>query len=266
MKAGESDEQQSYLSVPGAYLYAVMHQAIHPRARVILFGPFASERQFAYNIWVRWARYLAARGVEVLRYDHRGTGESTGSFEAMTFEQWQSDAHLVVQAMERRVPKLPLILHGLECGAIFAANCFHQGKGDALLMWSPPLDASLALRAALRRWASMEQLFESSEQRMPAADYIRRLESGHSIEVCGYQWSSELWNEAKRTRIPCELMNPPGGELQHSGPVKAVHFGKSSESLNMPYRRYEERQDLSELYASTLQWMEDAVFSTKSTQ
>lgn len=67
--------------VPGARLYTVLHQAKDRVARVLLAGRFASERYFAYHTWVRWARYLAERRIEALRFDYRGMGESTGVFE-----------------------------------------------------------------------------------------------------------------------------------------------------------------------------------------
>ena len=71
-------EHAGYFKVSGAYLYTVLHEVPDPLARVLLVGPFASERHNSYLPWVRWARYLAAKRIEVLRYDYRGIGESTG--------------------------------------------------------------------------------------------------------------------------------------------------------------------------------------------
>lgn len=88
-------EQAGYFTVPGAHLYTVVHQVTDPVARVLLVGPFASERHVSYHPWVRWARYLAARQIEVVRYDYRGVGESTGVFEEMSFEHWSEDVQLL---------------------------------------------------------------------------------------------------------------------------------------------------------------------------
>jgi alpha-beta hydrolase superfamily lysophospholipase len=111
--------------VPGGHLYTVLHEAEDPVARVLLVGSFAAERHFSYQPWVRWARSLAARQIEVLRYDYRGVGESPGVFEDMTFDHWAEDVQLLAEWLSSRSPRLPLVLHGLEVGAILAGKCFH---------------------------------------------------------------------------------------------------------------------------------------------
>ena len=57
------------------------------------------------------------------------------------------------------------------------------------------------------RWAGLEQLFESSENRRSAADYIRQLEQGLSIEVAGYRWSSSLWHESFHFGLPADIQD-----------------------------------------------------------
>src|ERR1700761_5607578 len=86
-------ENPGYFDVPGAHLYTVLHKVRKPIARALFVGPFAAERHSSYIPWVLWARYLAARGIEVLRYDYRGVGESSGVFEEMSFVEWSEDLH-----------------------------------------------------------------------------------------------------------------------------------------------------------------------------
>ena len=253
------EEHAGYISVPGAHLYAMLHRAACPAARALLVGPFASERQFAYHAWVRWARYLAARGIETLRYDHRGTGESTGGFESASFEQWRADTEALAGWLARQRPELPLLLHGVELGAVLAGRCFSGGAGEALLLWSPPANANQAMRAVLRRWAGIEQLYESPENRKSASEYIRELEGGSSVEVHGYAWQSKLWRESFAFGIPDGLRDEGAFMDDRGRPVKVDRFGANAESPSMPYRRYDDSHDLSALYDSTYKWVAEAL-------
>jgi hypothetical protein len=256
---GRLPEQAGYFAVPGAHLYTVLHQVPEPVARVLLVGSFASERHFSYHSWVRWARYLAARGIEVLRYDYRGIGESTGVFEEMSFENWVEDIQLLSDWVTARSPSVPLFLHGLEIGAILAAKTFQRGIGDALLMWSPPTSANHALRSSLLRWAGLEQLWESPENRRSASEYIRQLEQGLPIEVQGYQWSSRLWRDSFHFDMPINLEREPSFCGPSEKPVKTIKFGKDSNSLVMPYSRYDEVRDLTWLYSESFEWVASAL-------
>jgi len=251
---GGLQEQAGYFPVPGAHLYTVLHQVTDPAARILLVGSFASERHFSYHSWVRWARYLAKRRIEVLRYDYRGVGESTGVFEELSFENWSEDVQFLAEWVACRSPRVPLMLHGLELGAILAGKCFHDGRGEALLLWSPPANANQVLRSSLFHWAGLEQLWESPENRCSASEYIRQLEQGSSIEVKGYQWSSRLWRDSFHFDLPACLVDKSSSCRAHRKPVKTVRFGKDSAVLAMPYARYEEPKDLSWLYADNYDW------------
>jgi len=249
-------EHAGYFEVPDAHLYTVLHQVENPLARVLLVGPFASERHFSYHPWIRWARYLADRQVEVLRYDYRGVGESTGLFEDITFENWADDVSALASWLADRSPSVPLILHGLEVGAILASISFDKGQGDALLLWSPPPSANHALRSSLLRWAGLEQLWESSENRKSAADYIREIEGGASIEVAGYQWSSRLWRDSFSVGLQVDIQD---SGVARGRPVRAVKLGADAAPLVKPYVGYDEVKDLSWLYSENFAWLAEVL-------
>jgi alpha-beta hydrolase superfamily lysophospholipase len=254
-----SIEEAAYFEVPGAHLYTVLHQTTDPLARVFLVGPFASERLSSYYPWVRWARYLAERRVEVLRYDYRGIGESTGVFEEMSFDKWSEDVQLLTNWFANRSPRLPFLLHGLELGAILAGRSFHEGKGDGLLLWAPPLNANQALRSTLLQWAGLKQMLDSPENRTPVSEYIRQLQQNSPVDVQGYQWLGSLWHDSFDFDLPSALNDDTRASLLYKRPVRNIKLGKDASPLVKPFRGYVEVKDFTGLYSANFDWICDAL-------
>ncbi len=259
MKDGQ-EEQAGYFEVPGAHLYTVLHRTPDPLARVLLVGSFAHERHVSWRPWARWARYLAARGIEVLRFDYRGVGESTGVFEELCFSDWLEDVRLLAKWLSDRTPRLPLLLHGLGIGGLLAGTCFHEGTGDALLLWSPASSANKFLRAGLGRWANLGQLLESSSSRQTASGLIEQMEQGSLIEVEGYLWSGRLWRDSFHFELPSGLADNEAASERYVKPVRVVQLGKDAAPLVGPHPGFaEEANDLSWLYAENFAWMAGAL-------
>lgn len=249
-------EEAGYLSVPGAHLYTVLHRVTEPVARVLLVGPFASERQNSYLPWIRWARYLAALRIEVLRYDYRGVGESLGLFEDMTFKDWHEDLQLLADWFASRTPALPLILHGLEIGALLAARSFESGVGDAMLLWSPAATANQALRSTLLRWVGLEQLLTPGAERRSASDYIRQLEQGIPIEVEGYQWSPKLWRDSFQWELP-SFLGDDQDSASHRRQTRIVKLPKEAAPLvKGGFVGYDEVKNFDWLFEKDAEWIE----------
>jgi hypothetical protein len=230
-----------------------------PVARVLLVGPFASERQNSYLPWVRWARFLAAKQIEVLRYDYRGVGESLGRFEEMSFSEWNEDLNLLAEWFAQSEPSVPFILHGLEIGAILAGINFMRGMGDQLLLWSPPENANRALRSTLIRWVGLEQMLKPGAERYTAGDYIRQLEQGVPVEVEGYQWSTRLWNESFSWELPVEL-NAQDVTEAGQRPVRIVKLPKEAAPLvKGGFVGYDEVKDFNWLFQENADWIEGQI-------
>jgi alpha-beta hydrolase superfamily lysophospholipase len=251
-----SAEVAGYFEVAGAHLYTVLHQVVVPRARVLLVGAFASERHNSYLPWIRWARYLAARQIEVLRFDYRGIGESTGLFDEMTFDIWSEDLCLLAEWLKAQSPTVPLLLHGLELGAVLAGRAFAVGIADSLLLWSPPANANLALRSTLLRWVALEQIFKVGDERKTASQYIRQLEQNTFLEVEGYAWSGRLWRDSFAFELPSALSSEESAKAAYQRPVRIVKLGKDATPLiKGGFVGYDEFKDFTPLFAENLDWI-----------
>ncbi len=256
-------ESAGFFEVDGAHLYTVLHEVAAPVARILLIGAFASQRHYSYLPWVRWARYLASRRLEVLRFDYRGTGESTGQFEQATYADWHKDVRALTQWLNSRSPAAPLILHGLEMGAILAGKVFDEGCGDLLLLWSPPDNANHALRSTLIRWVAIEQFFKVGDERMSASEYICNLESGSSLEVEGYTWTQQLWRESFAFDLPSALATEELAAAAYKRPVRIVKLGKDAAPLvKGGFVGYDEFKDFNSIFATDADWIERTVIAS----
>jgi hypothetical protein len=254
-------EQAGYFEVPGAHLYTVLHEVDKPFARILLLGAFASERHSSYGPWVRWARYLAARGVECLRLDYRGMGESTGVFEETTFEHWIEDSKLLAAWLKIRRPQAPLVLHGLELGALLAAEAFAANVGDAFLSWAAPNNANDVLRGWLIRRVAMDNMFRYPTHRKSAAEYIRRLETG-PIEVDGYELSGKLWRDSSNLKLPPGMQTEGNFVTESQRPFRMIRLGNDAAPLVKGYKYDTINPDLGGLFAANFQWIaKSAVFN-----
>jgi hypothetical protein len=258
----KSLEKAGYLELSGTQLYTVLHKVANPVGRILLVGPFASERHSSYIPWVRWARFLASRGIEALRYDYRAVGESTGVFEDMTFDDWSQDVQFLAGWLKSQSPDVPLILHGLEFGALLASKTFAIGVGDGLLLWQAPANANAVLRAALLRRIALDNMFRYGDEQRPLADYLLELETG-SLEVEGYQWSSRLWRESFKFKTPLDEDGKTSHGWAGARPVRFVKLDKSTAPLVMSSAYVSINPDLSGLFADNLKWIARALSTAK---
>ena len=175
---------------------------------------------------------------------------------SMTFEDWSADVRLLSGWLEARSPHAPLLLHGLELGAILAGKAFHAGIGNGLLLWSAPANANKALRTTLMRWVSLEQIFKRHEDRRIASDYIRELEQGSPQEVEGYLWSTRLWQESFHLSLPAGLETEERAASEYQRPVRIVKLAKDAVPLaNGGTPAHDEFKDFNWLFAPNMEWI-----------
>jgi hypothetical protein len=178
----------------------------------------------------------------------------------MSFEDWMQDVQVLCDWLKRRAPERPLLIHGLELGAILAATIFCRGTGDALLLWAPPSNANEALRSTLARRVGLDQLFKYGEERRTLSDYIAQLEGGSILEVEGYPWSPRLWRESFYVTLPPGLSDKCDPVQMEGRPVKSVRLGKQAAPLVKGGSvAYDEIKDFNWLFDPNFQWISQAI-------
>jgi pimeloyl-ACP methyl ester carboxylesterase len=262
-----ADETFELLPHAGQQLYCVRHACRgEPRAVVVLAGPFGLERQTSYITWVRWARLLAAEQFEVVHFDYRGMGESSGPFDAMTMSDWIDDLRICHGfALGKR--SLPTVWVGLRMGALLAAELFSAGIGGAMLLWAPPASAQALLTDTLRRKLASDLLESVPGPRKSREAYIHELMSGATVDVEGFPWTQRLWTNAALhpLRLPSESERRPWMAIQlDATPPSAALDAKHHRILPVgkpPFWGHDPYvlPDLSELFCASLQFIRDTV-------
>jgi pimeloyl-ACP methyl ester carboxylesterase len=190
------DYTAGYLDHEGDQLYYVHHRAHGAaRAKVLALGPFANERTCSAMVWRRWACRMADAGYEVLRFDYRGVGESSGDFQKLGFHDWMEDA-LRALAHLRGDDASPIFLHGLRLGALLGSHLLSQGRAAALLMWDPPQSGREMLMQALRARLAIDMVLDPGAPPATREQYVQALERGEFVDVEGFRWGKRLWESA----------------------------------------------------------------------
>ena len=122
------------------------------RGALVLADPFAEEKKSAENTLAALGRALAEAGFWAWHWDYRGTGDSGGSFEGFTLDDWREDlraavAHARAEGAER------VGLLGLRLGATLAAEIAEEVGACCLVLWEPITDGERYVRELRQRTA-----------------------------------------------------------------------------------------------------------------
>lgn len=122
-REGSHGERGIVFDCGGDELVGVLHPAgagASTGVLVVVGGPqyrVGSHRQF-----VLLARFLATWGIPVLRFDHRGMGDSAGA--SRDFERIADDIAVAIDAFQRSVPSIRRVVVWGLCDAATAAACY----------------------------------------------------------------------------------------------------------------------------------------------
>jgi pimeloyl-ACP methyl ester carboxylesterase len=129
---------------------------------------------------------LADRGQHVLRFDYRGTGDSSGEIGEMAVSDWLEDIALAVREGREISGCSAVRLVGVRAGALLACRSMDScGDVERLVLWDPVPDGAAYLRALRRRQAALceRNLYLGYLERRKAMDeYAGYTLSGSMVE------------------------------------------------------------------------------------
>jgi alpha/beta superfamily hydrolase len=123
------------LRTPRAHLAAVLHRA-PGRRLVILCHGFTGAKTESGRLFVQTARALQKAGINALRFDFMGSGDSSGDFNQMTPNTQIRDALDVLRWARRRYKKIAFLGLSFGGGTVICAAYQARPRPDALLTWS----------------------------------------------------------------------------------------------------------------------------------
>ena len=124
-------------------------QRLQPRSTaVLLCNPFGEEASRSHRTFRVLATQLERTGFSVLRFDYSGTGDSLGSSEGASVDDWVHDIGVAAQKLLDVSGARGIALVGLRFGASLAMLATARGvlKPRHLLMWDPIVDGGAYLR------------------------------------------------------------------------------------------------------------------------
>jgi alpha-beta hydrolase superfamily lysophospholipase len=159
---------------------------------LLVVSPLASEAVGSRRAIVQLVRALGARGHGALMIDPRGTGESGGEPEDVTFEALCADLRLGLGELARRFPSAQPHVLAFRYGAPAALAVADDEPAARVLLIDPCLDPEAALRQDLRHEIARRVMRRGSSGES-RDDLLAQLGAGTPVIVDGQRLSPALY-------------------------------------------------------------------------
>jgi alpha-beta hydrolase superfamily lysophospholipase len=129
-----------FFSDPSRALFGI-HTPAHGLAEtgIVICPPIGQEGLTAHRSLRILADQLAAAGVEVLRFDYYGTGDSSGDMRDGSLSLWAENVRAAAQHLRGLAPVRRVVLLGLRLGATLAYLA-EVPATSRIILWDPVLD------------------------------------------------------------------------------------------------------------------------------
>lgn len=144
-KAGIGVCEPQWLGDSSRYLYAALHRAAAPGARlgVLLVPPLFHEQPRSRRLLTEVASGLAAIGLPSLRFDFYGTADSAGRSDQVDFSSMCADIDIAARALRTRTGVERVAVLAWRGAALPVARWLREGgEAAVVILWEPILDGA----------------------------------------------------------------------------------------------------------------------------
>jgi alpha-beta hydrolase superfamily lysophospholipase len=138
-------------------LFGMYHAPDRPARRAVLMcAPLGQDLIRCHRLYRQLAQALAREGLAVLRFDYRGTGDSSGGSGDVDWERCVADTVVAAAELRLRARVDRVVAFGARLGGSVAICAAERARLSEVIAWDPVLDgddyvAALdAMQAALR--------------------------------------------------------------------------------------------------------------------
>jgi len=143
-------------------LYGVYHhpnQQLTRNEAILLCPSFGQEYMRSHRANRQLASSLAKQGFHVLRFDYRGTGDSSANIEDVTIKDWLEDIETAIEELKETACTSIVHVIGLRLGGLLASTAAlnKKLKIKKLVLWDPIISGEsydIELQAEIKKESS----------------------------------------------------------------------------------------------------------------
>jgi|GEM_PF-1293744 len=196
----------TFFGEPHQQLFGALHQARGCKSAanrtVVICPPIGQEYIRTHWCLRLLARQLARKGINVLRLDYRGIGDSAGVNEETTsITHWYQDVHTAIDYACEQTNCRNVMLVGLRYGgAIASAVAAESSKINSLILWEPVLDAGQYLKSLRTMHKQMIDLWVSN---------FKTPNNSDQEEILGSTFDRNLLVEMESAAVDLDAIDQP---------------------------------------------------------
>jgi hypothetical protein len=178
-------------------IYSPAHPA-RDRQKALLICPAGFQDYMrSHRLLKQLAVNLSEQGIHVLRFDYSGCGDSAGSWEDSSVDDWISNIELAADELQALSMVNNLSFLGVRLGASLLANAnLNSYSTRKFIFWDPILDGEQYLESLLKLQVNLVD--DRSRFKVSRGSYLEE----HDMELGGYPVSSDTRTKLASVNIP----------------------------------------------------------------